>query len=107
MIPLKYANQTHVFSKVKSNILPPYYSYDYKIKLKGEGKKALKYSLLYKILIKELKAVKEYITDNLNKGFIKLSQAPFATLILFVKKPNSFLRLCIDFRVLNSLTRKD
>ena len=47
--------------------------YNYRIKLKGEGKKALKYSLLYKILVKELKAIKEYIINNLNKGFIKPS----------------------------------
>ena len=55
----------------------------------------------------ELKAVKQYITDNLDKGFIKPSQAPFAALILFVRKANGSLRLYIDFYALNALTQKD
>jgi len=107
VIPPEYADWTHVFSKAESDILPPHRSYDHSIELEGEGEKALKYSPLYKMSAVELEAVKEYITDNLTKGFIEPSQAPFAAPILFVKKPNGSLRLCIDFRVLNSLTRKD
>ena len=36
-----------------------------------------------------------------------LSQAPFVSPVLFVRKPNGSLRFCIDFRKLNNLTRKD
>jgi len=46
---------------------------------------------------KELKIVKEYLINNLRKGFIKPLQAPFTTLILFIKKPISGLRFCIDY----------
>ena len=46
---------------------------------------------------KELKTVKEYLINNLRKGFIKPLQAPFAALILFVKKPIGGLRFCIDY----------
>ena len=45
--------------------------------------------------------------ENLHKGFIEASQAPFAAPILFVKKHDGSLRFCIDYRKLNSLTRKD
>ena len=45
--------------------------------------------------------------DNLVKGFIEPSQAPFASPILFTKKPNGGLRFCIDYRKLNNITRKD
>jgi hypothetical protein len=107
MIPPEYAEYSHVFSKAESDILPPHRSYDHKIELEGEGEKALKYSPLYKMSAEELEAIKQYITENLDKGFIEPSQAPFAAPILFVKKPNGSLRLCIDFRVLNTLTRKD
>ena len=55
----------------------------------------------------ELQAVKEYLLDNLSKGFIAPSQAPYASPVLFVKKPNGSLRFCIDYRKLNVLTRKD
>jgi hypothetical protein len=50
---------------------------------------------------KELKIVKQYLVDNLAKGFIEPSQAPFAAPVLFVAKPNRGLRFCIDFRKLN------
>jgi hypothetical protein len=49
----------------------------------------------------ELEIVKKYLTDNLAKGFIEPSQAPFATPVLFAKKPGGGLRFCIDFRKLN------
>jgi Reverse transcriptase (RNA-dependent DNA polymerase) len=55
----------------------------------------------------ELKVVKKYLTKNLDKGFIKPSQAPFVAPILFVKKPDGSLCFCIDYRKLNLLTKKD
>ena len=55
----------------------------------------------------ELEIVKQYLIDNLYKGFIVPSQAPFTALVLFVQKPNRSLRFCIDFQKLNQLTRKD
>jgi hypothetical protein len=70
-IPIKYTNFAYIFSKAESNILPPHHSYNYKIELEDKGEKALKYSLLYKISLEELQAVKDYITDNLKKSFIE------------------------------------
>jgi hypothetical protein len=60
-----------MFSKSKSDKLPLYQLYDHKIKLKGDN--TLRYSLLYKITIAELKTVKKYLINNLDKGFIKAS----------------------------------
>jgi hypothetical protein len=57
--------------------------------------------------LEELVEVKKYITENLDKGFIEPSQAPYAAPILFVQKGNGPLRLCIDYRGLNAFTRKD
>ena len=59
------------------------------------------------MLAEELKVVKKYLVKNLDKGFIKLSQALFAALVLFVKKLDGSLRFYINFRKLNLLTRKD
>ena len=55
----------------------------------------------------ELEEVKHYLIENLNKGFIEPSQAPFTVPILFVYKADSYLRLYIDFQNLNQITRKD
>jgi hypothetical protein len=69
--------------------------YNYKIKLKGNN--TLKYSLLYKITTAELKTVKEYLINNLDKGFIKASQALYIASVLFIKKPDKSLQFYIDF----------
>ena len=56
---------------------------------------------------KELRACKEYIDSNLFKGFITASSAPYALLVLFVKKPSRELQFCVDYQKLNTLTKKD
>jgi hypothetical protein len=45
--------------------------------------------------------------DNLVKGFIKPSQALFASPILFIKKLNRGLCFYINYYKLNNITRKD
>jgi hypothetical protein len=45
----------------------------------------------------ELQAVKEYLQDNMSKGFIESSSTPFVSLVLFVKKADSGLRFCVDY----------
>jgi hypothetical protein len=48
-----------MFSKEASNILPPAQPYDYRIELITES--SIGYCLLYKMLLKELEAAKQYI----------------------------------------------
>jgi hypothetical protein len=55
----------------------------------------------------KLQKVKEYLTENLKKGFITPSKAPYASPILFTKKNNGGLRFCVDYRKLNALTKRD
>jgi hypothetical protein len=55
----------------------------------------------------KLKVLKAYIIENLDKGFIEPSYAPFVALILFVRKANGQLRLYVDYRKLNIVTVKD
>jgi hypothetical protein len=93
------------FSKQASDTLLPHRPYDYKIELVKDVN--LGFSPLYKMTTEELETVKEYLVNNLHKGFIKPSQVPFAAPVLFVKKPNRGLRFCIDFHKLNQITRKD
>jgi hypothetical protein len=88
-----------VFFKSKSDKLPLHWLYNHKIELEGDN--TLRYSLLYKITTAELKTVKKYLINNLDKGFIEASQALYAAPVLFVKKPDRSLWFCIDFRKLN------
>jgi hypothetical protein len=49
----------------------------------------------------------KYLTDSLTKGFIVSSRAPFASLVLFVRKGDGSLRFYVDYRKLNTLTKKN
>ena len=40
-------------------------------------------------------------------GFIRLTSSPHGTLVLFVKKKDGSLRLCVDFWSLNCISKKD
>ncbi|KAI0995662.1 hypothetical protein K3495_g12516 [Podosphaera aphanis] len=104
-VPQQYHDFLDVFSKAASNILPPSRSYDHKIQLEKDTK--MTYGPLYNQSTEELRFVKQYLIDNLQKGWIELSQAPFSSPILFVKKPCGGLRFCIDYRKLNLVTKKD
>jgi len=104
-VPKEYHDLIRAFSKEESDKLPPHRQYDHKIKLTSDV--PLGYHPLYHQTIEELQTLKEYLRDNLDKGFIEHSSAPFASPILFVKKPSGALRFCIDYRKLNEITEKD
>ncbi|KAL2695017.1 hypothetical protein AAEP93_007409 [Penicillium crustosum] len=105
-LPKEYHDLVEVFSKKKSDELPPHRpGVDHDIILEAEAQPG--YCPLYKLSLEELKAAKKYILDNLEKGFIVPSSAPYASPILMARKPNGGLRFCVDFRRLNAITKKD
>ena len=54
-----------------------------------------------------MEALKSYIDENLSKGFIRPSSSPCGAPVLFVPKKGGKLRLCVDYRALNAVTKKD
>ena len=52
----------------------------------------------YRMAPAELSELKEQLQDLLDKGFIRLSTSPWGAPVLFVKKKDGSLRLCIDYR---------
>jgi hypothetical protein len=63
-----YKDYLDVFSKVALDKLPPHRSYNYKIQLEVDCN--LGFHPLYKQTTKELLATKQYLIENLGKGFI-------------------------------------
>ena len=51
--------------------------------------------------------VKEHIEQLLNAEVITPSNSPLAAPIVVVRKPDSSIRLCVDYRQLNAITKKD
>ena len=108
-LPQRYKEYSDVFSKAASDELPPHRSNDYQIHLEDgtHPEQTIGHSPLYKQSREELEAAREYVIDNLSKGFIGPSAAPYASPILMARKPGGGLRFCVDYRKLNSITRKD
>ncbi|WMV58215.1 hypothetical protein MTR67_051600 [Solanum verrucosum] len=52
----------------------------------------------------ELRDLKAQIQELLDKGFIHPSTSPWGAPVLFVKKKDGSIRMCIDYRQLNRVT---
>ena len=61
----------------------------------------------YRMAPVELKELNMQLQDLLEREFIRESDSPWRTPVLFVKKKNGSLRLCIDYRGLNDITIKN
>ena len=70
-----------------------------------EGKQPL-FGPIYSLELVKIEILKTYIKTNLANGFIRLSKFPTEALILFNRKPNRSLHLCVDYRGFNNLTIK-
>ncbi|KAI0991762.1 hypothetical protein K3495_g16425, partial [Podosphaera aphanis] len=62
---------------------------------------------LYNMSREELLVLRKTLTDLMKKGWIRPSSSPAAAPVLFAKKPNGGLRLCVDYRGLNAVTVPD
>ena len=65
----------------------------------------LPFSPIYSLTPIEKEALQKYLAENLPKGFIHTSTSSAASPILFVKKPNSSLCLCVNYHGLNAITK--
>ncbi|KAL0537606.1 hypothetical protein IC582_026589 [Cucumis melo] len=61
----------------------------------------------YRMAPAELKELKVQLQELLDKGFIRPSVSPWGAPVLFVKKKDGSMRLCIDYRELNKVTVKN
>jgi hypothetical protein len=61
----------------------------------------------YKMSTPELVELKLQLREIMDKGYIRPNVSPWGAPVLFVKKKEDTLRLCIDYRQLNKLTIKN
>ncbi|XP_065881830.1 uncharacterized protein [Euphorbia lathyris] len=61
----------------------------------------------YRMAPIELEELKKQLEELLDKGFVRPSTSPWGAPVLFVKKKDGSMRLCIDYRQLNRVTVKN
>jgi hypothetical protein len=63
---------------------------------------------MYRLSPLEYRELEKQVTRFLNDGILGVSQSPYGAPVLFVPKPiGQGLRLCVDYRALNSITLKN
>jgi hypothetical protein len=92
-----------VFQEVPG--LPPRRDIDFSINLMPGIAPVSKYP--YRMSTPELKELQFHLEEILKKGYILPSVSPWGAPVLFMKKKDGTLRLCIDFRQLNKVTVKN
>jgi hypothetical protein len=65
------------------------------------------YGPIYALLERELRILRDYLTEKKAIGWIRHSKLSIKAFILFVSKPDDSLRLCVDYRALNKVIIKN
>ncbi|MBW0529614.1 hypothetical protein O181_069329 [Austropuccinia psidii MF-1] len=104
VVPSVYHQYLDVFSKVKEEKLPPHRACDQHIELEGSLPPA---GVIYSLSNQYSDTLRAYISENLEKGFIWPSSSSTGEPVLFFKKKDGGLHLCVDYRKLNAVTRKN
>jgi len=104
-IPEEYYEFADVFSESQAETLPELRPYDLKIELEDGAKPPIGW--MYALSAVEQEGLHQFMDQNLRNGFIHPSRSPHGAPILFIKKKDGSLRLCIDYRGLNKLSKKD
>ena len=104
-VPLDYHNFTDVFSKTRACMPAPHRPYNLKIEL--EERTFPPFGLIYSLSQSELKSLWEFLDVHLAMDFIRPSQSLGRAPVLFACKKDGLLQLCMDFRGLNKITKKD
>ena len=112
LLPKAHRHIARIFDPKTAARMPPLRGpkTDYRIKLekdKDRKEKELPQGPLYNISRGELLVLRKELISLLNKGQIRASSSPAASLVLFAKKLGGGLRFCVDYRALNAITKKD
>ncbi|GJZ80486.1 putative reverse transcriptase domain-containing protein [Tanacetum coccineum] len=85
--------------------LPPIWEIEFWIELTLGAMPVAKSS--YRLAPSELEELSGQLKELQDKGFIRPSSSPWGAPVLFIKKKDSYFRMCIDYRDLNKLTVKN
>ncbi|GJY96141.1 reverse transcriptase domain-containing protein [Tanacetum coccineum] len=85
--------------------LPPVHEIEFRIDLIPGALPVVKSP--YRLAPSEMNELSNQLKELQEKGFIRPSHSPWGAPVLFVKKKDGAMRMCIDYRELNKLTIKN
>ena len=94
----------HLFAK-PSGLPPSRPGVDFTLELEPGAKPPVRPT--YRMSVAELQEVRKQLEELTELGFIRPSTSPYGAPILFVRKKDGTLRMCIDYRALNKVTIKN
>ena len=104
-VPEEYHKYANVFSKSKVETLASHHPYNLQIELEKDSHPSV--GTIYSLSKFKQETLRKFINENLTNGFIHLTSSLHRALVLFIKKKDSSLWLCVDFCRLNKITKKD
>jgi len=105
LVPEKFHRWIKVFGKKQSERMPIRKVWDHAIDVK-EGF-MLRKEKVYPLLREEREEVREFVKEQLRKGYIWLSKSPQTAPVFFVGKKDGKKRMVQDYRCLNEWTIKN
>jgi len=103
IIPREYHQYSTVFHDAYPHPLPPKRPRDHEIELTPDAPAVLNCKV-YPLPLGQQKQLDEFIEEYLCKGFIRVSNSPYASPFFFVKKKDGRQRPVQDYRQLNKYT---
>jgi hypothetical protein len=104
-MPPQYAEFSDVASEDNARILAEHAPHDLAIEIIPGSQPP--HRPLYNLSATELELLRKYVTEYLSRGWIRRSKSPAGAPILFAKKKDGGMRLCVDYRGLNKITLKN
>jgi len=105
LVPEKFHEWIKVFGKKQSERMPTRKLWDHAIDVKKGF--VLRKGKVYPLSREEREEVREFVKEQLRKGYIRLSKSPQTALVFFVRKKDGKKRMVQDYRYLNEWTIKN
>ena len=105
MVLQRFHKWLKVFEKVKLERMPVRKSWNYAINLRENF--VPRKGRIYLMLRKEKEKIKEFVEEQLRKGYIRSSKSPQTSLVFFVEKRNRKKKMVQDYQYLNKGIFKD
>ncbi|TAQ83295.1 hypothetical protein B7494_g8382 [Chlorociboria aeruginascens] len=104
-LPEAYREFTDLCNDEAAGQLPEHHKMEHRIELE-EGA-VLPWGPIYNLSDMELQVLRDYLEKAQRNGWIRRSTSPAGAPVMFVPKKDGGLRLCVDYRGLNRITKKD